>query len=439
MTRTLRLLLLPLAVCLLPSCHGCDDDDDKIALPAAPTGIAVNAPSSGRIDVTWTDASGNELGFRIEFSTDGITFTEIAVVPAGTTMFTDRGLTPNTPYWYQVRAYNAGGNSAYDGPVMATTSNVAWTALPAGGPPRAEHAAIFDPLGPRMVVFGGLDGTFFGTNDAWELTLGGTPAWSTLTTTGGPPDPRDNHTAVYDPVGQRMIVFGGFEWATFAFANDVWALDLTTLTWTPISPAGPPSARIGHTAIFDAANQRMIVFGGTDIAGPSSEVWELTLGGTPAWNLLTTSGTLTRDSHVAIYDGVNQRMLVFGGADAIGAPQNDVWELTLPAAGAPTWTQLSPGGTAPSIRTGSAGVMDSTDERVSLFSGDDGGLPINSESWFLNPLAAPSWTSVSPTGGPPPGRFGHSAVYDSVNHRMVIFGGDDLMGAILSDAWGLGF
>ena len=126
MNKALRLLLLPIAVCLLPSCDGCNDDDDKGPPPAAPTGIGVNAPSSGRIDVTWADNSGNEQGFRVEFSTDGITFTEIGVASADATFFTHRGLTPNTPYWYQIRAFNAGGNSAYDGPATTTTQNVAW-------------------------------------------------------------------------------------------------------------------------------------------------------------------------------------------------------------------------------------------------------------------------------------------------------------------------
>lgn len=53
-----------------------------LAPPAAPTGLTARAVSRLRIDLAWTDNSGNESGFTIERSTDGVTFTEIATVAA---------------------------------------------------------------------------------------------------------------------------------------------------------------------------------------------------------------------------------------------------------------------------------------------------------------------------------------------------------------------
>ena len=46
--------------------------------PTAPGNLAAAAVSSSRIDLTWTDNSSNEQGFKVERSTDGVTFT-----PAG--------------------------------------------------------------------------------------------------------------------------------------------------------------------------------------------------------------------------------------------------------------------------------------------------------------------------------------------------------------------
>jgi len=89
--------------------------------PAAPTGLGATPLSKNQIRLTWADNSGNESGFRIERSTNGTTFTQIATVGAGVTGYTSTGLKGNTTYWYRVRAYNAGGTSAYSNTASATT------------------------------------------------------------------------------------------------------------------------------------------------------------------------------------------------------------------------------------------------------------------------------------------------------------------------------
>jgi hypothetical protein len=70
-----------------------------------------------------------------------------------------------------------------------------------------------------MVVFGGLGGST--GNDAWALSLAGSPAWSELSPTGSPPSAHHGHTAIYDPVRDRMVVFGGVGGGVL---DDVWAL-----------------------------------------------------------------------------------------------------------------------------------------------------------------------------------------------------------------------
>ena len=61
--------------------RGDDDDDDDRPVPARPTGLsAVSPQGSRRVDLRWTDRSGNETGFRIERSANGTTFSQIATV-----------------------------------------------------------------------------------------------------------------------------------------------------------------------------------------------------------------------------------------------------------------------------------------------------------------------------------------------------------------------
>jgi hypothetical protein len=92
--------------------------------PAAPSDLTAAAVSISQIDLSWTDNSTNEDGFRIERCTgpECTVFTEIAAVPANTTSFQDAGLAAATTYRYRVRAYNETGTSPYSNVAMATTS-----------------------------------------------------------------------------------------------------------------------------------------------------------------------------------------------------------------------------------------------------------------------------------------------------------------------------
>jgi hypothetical protein len=89
--------------------------------PAAPTNLVATAINSTRIDLGWQDISGDELGFRINRSLDGFSFTEIASVGAGVTSFSDINLSPDTTFFYQVLAFNNFGNSAPSNVAAATT------------------------------------------------------------------------------------------------------------------------------------------------------------------------------------------------------------------------------------------------------------------------------------------------------------------------------
>ena len=91
-------------------------------LPDAPTGLVPTVTGSSTVDLIWTDASGNEAGFRVERDEAGAgTFAFSAVVPANSTSFADSGLTPNTMYSYRVVAFNASGES-----VSNTESVTTW-------------------------------------------------------------------------------------------------------------------------------------------------------------------------------------------------------------------------------------------------------------------------------------------------------------------------
>jgi hypothetical protein len=89
-------------------------------LAVAPTNLTATAVSASRIDLSWFDVSG-ETGYKIERSTDGINWTQIATTAANVTSYSNTGLNSSTTYSYRVKANNAGGDSVASNVASATT------------------------------------------------------------------------------------------------------------------------------------------------------------------------------------------------------------------------------------------------------------------------------------------------------------------------------
>jgi hypothetical protein len=92
-----------------------------VAPPATPTALTAVATSTTQINLAWVDNATNETGVKIEQSLDGVTFTQIAVAPAGSTSRSVTKLTAGTTYYFRVRSTNAGGDSAYSNTASAAT------------------------------------------------------------------------------------------------------------------------------------------------------------------------------------------------------------------------------------------------------------------------------------------------------------------------------
>ncbi len=91
------------------------------AAPAAPTNLTATAVSSALVNLAWTDNATNEAGFKVERSTDGVNFTQVATPVANATTYASTGLAPGTAYTFRVRAYDGPNNSAYSNVASATT------------------------------------------------------------------------------------------------------------------------------------------------------------------------------------------------------------------------------------------------------------------------------------------------------------------------------
>src|SRR4029450_11338254 len=72
--------------------------------PVAPSDLTATAVSTSQINLAWQDNSNDETGFRIDRSTDNVTFTSLVFVGANVTSHSNTGLTAGTTYYYKARA-----------------------------------------------------------------------------------------------------------------------------------------------------------------------------------------------------------------------------------------------------------------------------------------------------------------------------------------------
>jgi hypothetical protein len=88
--------------------------------PAAPSNLAASPSSSSQVNLTWSDNSGNETGFKVERApATGGPWTQIGTTAAAS--YADGGLAASTTYYYRVRAWGISGDSAYSNTAAATT------------------------------------------------------------------------------------------------------------------------------------------------------------------------------------------------------------------------------------------------------------------------------------------------------------------------------
>jgi hypothetical protein len=115
-------------------------DSTIAAVPAAPSALTAGAISTSQINLTWTDNAANEDGFKVERSTDNVTFSQIGTTAANIASYSDLGLAAGSTYYYRIRAYNTGGDSNYSNIASATTNPI--VATPPAAPAALNASAV---------------------------------------------------------------------------------------------------------------------------------------------------------------------------------------------------------------------------------------------------------------------------------------------------------
>lgn len=101
--------------------------------PNAPTLLKIFTVNSKNVHFIWNDNSSNELGFIIERSDGNAeSFRQVATVKANVKEYINSSLTPNTSYYYRIKAYNEDGQSDYSNVLSVTTLALQLPAAPNG-------------------------------------------------------------------------------------------------------------------------------------------------------------------------------------------------------------------------------------------------------------------------------------------------------------------
>src|SRR6266404_1744940 len=80
-------------------------------VPAAPTGLSFTGVTPVSMTLNWTDVATNEFGYAIYQSTDGMNYSFVTQTAANAMSQAVSGLTPSTPYFFNVYAVTEGALS----------------------------------------------------------------------------------------------------------------------------------------------------------------------------------------------------------------------------------------------------------------------------------------------------------------------------------------
>ncbi|MFX0066418.1 MAG: Kelch repeat-containing protein [Candidatus Hermodarchaeota archaeon] len=295
---------------------------------------------------------------------------------------------------------------------------------------RGGHVMVYDSGNQKIILFGGFRNPwgYNVSDETWEYDYASN-RWTNLDPTTKP-SPRAHQCIVYDSVNQKTVLFGGY--GPGGDLSDTWTYDYASNKWTQVFPVSSPSIRKSHSMIYDSVNQKIILFGGYGAADRLlNDTWAYDYTSNTWTELNPPTSPIARYGHTMVYDSSNQKVILFGGNTRNAGYQNDTWAYDYTTN---TWSELSPT-TKPDVRYWHAMVYDSDNQKVILFGGyiqSSNGLIFYNDTWIYD-YAIDEWNQASPTIHPP-AREGLALAYDSVNQKVILFGGHNNI-ETLGDTW----
>jgi len=228
--------------------------------------------------------------------------------------------------------------------------------------------------------------------------------WVQLSPANSPPA-RSYLAMAYDAASEKIIVFGGFDGN--GYLNDTWAFD--GVTWTQITTNTPPPARAAAQMAYDGVTHQVVLFGGYDGRNYLGDTW-LWDGTTSQWTQAAPVHHPKPVTGPMLFPDPNGRVDLFGGFDG------HFYQLTMWQWNRSDWRRLSLA-TVPYARSSAAVAINPTIDQVVLFGGLGDVNPTNTWTYGDN-----TWTLQSPVTQPPL-VYAASAAFDPHINAVILFGG----------------
>jgi len=180
------------------------------------------------------------------------------------------GFAPDGTFWMS-HGFTMDNGRFHDTRVYDLTQQRWFDRTPEGSLPvdRCLHDCFWTAAS-GLLLYGGQTTGVKALGDLWSFD----PQARSWTQRANPPLPARQLYALAAFQDQAYF-FGGGD-IDGGYLNDLWRLDLPTLGWSELAPAGDgPVARSGATLIADTERSRLLLFGGKDGSGEFADLWQL--------------------------------------------------------------------------------------------------------------------------------------------------------------------
>lgn len=235
--------------------------------PTAPTGLGFSEIDSTSFRLNWTDASSDELGFKVYRASQGGTdWAFSGQTGAGVTTYLDSGLPAGVNYQYKVTAFSGNGESGYSNSILA------------------GHLALPTGLGAAAASQIRINLTWTDTNVAEsgykvERSPNGSTGWTQIGSTGANATTYSDDTlACATPYYYRVRAYAGS--SNSGYSN--------TANATTSACSAPPAPAITSCV----ASSRLVSLAWSNVDGETSFEVDYKLNTSPTW---TSAGTTAKD------------------------------------------------------------------------------------------------------------------------------------------------
>jgi hypothetical protein len=283
--------------------------------------------------------------------------------------------------------------------------------------PRWMIQMAFNPMSQRLVLFGGCPANDVALNDQWEYDGSN---WIRMNPSSVPPT-RYSYGMAYDSHRGVIVLFGGEDWPTLR--GDTWEYD--GATWRQINTPHAPISRAHFGMAYDSIRREVVLFGGWHWYVDQGETW--TYNGTD-WSLKSPSHSpVQRQANAMAFDESRGVVVMYGGTRQYasqGGPFSDTWEWD-----GVDWTERFPA-SSPGTRTYHQMTYDSARGEVILYGGG------RNDTLFMDiwRFDGTNWTLVEDSSAPG-ARTTAAFSYFPPKGTFVRFGGRLPAGAGDNSTW----